>query len=445
MARKNVIKKYSPAFGIALMLLLMIGSFYAQDRFPRPEFESGYQRPLTTTPGPQARFFEVFDIFVLIAALGVASYLAFKKRSRSGIFWMTVFSAAYFGFFRNGCVCAIGSLQNVSAAVFYPGYFIPLSVIAFFVIPLIFALFFGRTFCSSVCPLGCIQDLVLLKAVKVPRWLSEILGVVPYIYLALAVLFAATGSAFIICRYDPFISIYRMTGDFNTLLYSFGFVGLSVFVGRPYCRFLCPYGVLLGWMSGLSKHHVTTTPNNCVLCRLCEDACPFDHIDKPASGKIGIAHSTNLKRIATVIVLIPLISTAAGWALSETHLIFSRMHPTVRLAEEVLLEDAGGRRTTSLETRTFRSKDKTKQELIDQAREIQNQFCLGGWFAGGFLGLLFSIKIIKFSIVRPRADYEINKISCYSCARCFESCPNEHVRLGNLNSEPVLDIKQITP
>jgi polyferredoxin len=58
---------------------------------------------------------------------------------------------------------------------------------------------------------------------------------------------------------------------------------LSTFIGRPYCRFLCPYGVLLGWLSRLSWSGVTITPDECVVCRLCEDACPFGAIE-PANA-----------------------------------------------------------------------------------------------------------------------------------------------------------------
>ncbi|MCB9511202.1 MAG: 4Fe-4S binding protein [Deferribacteres bacterium] len=427
-------KKYLSLLATTILLLFIVGSHYAQDRFPRPEFESQYQRPLTTTPSPQAHFFEIFDIFVLAGALGLASYFALKKRSRRGIFWLTVFSAAYFGFYRNGCVCAVGSLQNVSAALFYPGFLLPIGVIMFFVLPLIFALFFGRTFCAGVCPLGSMQDLVMLKTVKIPRWLSEVLSLTPYLYLGFAVLFAATGSAFIICRYDPFISIYRMTGDFSTMIYSLGFVGLSVFIGRPYCRFLCPYGVLLGWMSSLSKKHVTITPDTCVQCRLCEDACPFDYIDKPASGKIPEPRAQNRKRLAMYVFMLPLMILVGGYALSRLDFVFARLHPKVSLAEQIRQEERGAVPRTSLETQTFRTMGVPIETLLEQATEIEKRFHTGAWILGAFFGLVFGLRLIRLSLPQFRIDYEIDRTGCYSCARCFESCPNEQVRLQNVKN-----------
>jgi NosR/NirI family transcriptional regulator, nitrous oxide reductase regulator len=114
------------------VLLALHASVYAQDRFPRPEFETGYEYPEYQTPQHRSASLEYLDVFVLIAALGVTTWLALKKRSRTGLVWMSVFSLAYFGFYRLGCICAVGSVQNVSLALFNPGYTIPLTALLFF-------------------------------------------------------------------------------------------------------------------------------------------------------------------------------------------------------------------------------------------------------------------------------------------------------------------------
>ncbi len=434
-------------FLICLTCLFVAGVMsdsFAQDRFPRPEFDSEYQKPHTHAPGPQAKFFEIFDIFLLATLLGLTSYFVLKKRSRRAVFWISIFSLGYFGFYREGCVCAVGSLQNVSAALFLPSYVLPIGVIAFFILPLAFALFFGRTFCASVCPLGCMQDVVMLKPVKVPHWLSEVLGVLPYLYLGFAVLFATTGSAFIICRYDPFVSIFRLSNDFGTILYSAGFVGLSVFVARPYCRFLCPYGVLLGWMSSLSKKHASITPDYCTQCRLCEGSCDFGSIHKPSNGRIPERKAKSVKRLATLFILAPVMIIVSGWAVSNLDVLLSRMHPTVRTAEQVKLEDAGLVNQTTLESRTFRRMGTETSALYSEAQAIQKKFHTGGWFLGGFLGLFFATKLIRLSVLRPRIDYEINQTSCFSCARCFMSCPNEHIRLETLKGASLEPVERVS-
>ncbi len=198
----NIVPKRLSLFLIFFIFMLLFAavSIHAQDRFPRPEFESDYKLPLTTTPTPRAEFYQVLDIILLISALILASYFSIKKRSRTGLLSLTIFSLFYFGFLREGCVCAVGSIQNIAAALADSSFLLPTAVVVFFALPLIFALFFGRAFCAGVCPLGAMQEIMLQKPAKIPSWLAHVLGTLPYLYLGLAVLFASTGSAFIICR-----------------------------------------------------------------------------------------------------------------------------------------------------------------------------------------------------------------------------------------------------
>jgi polyferredoxin len=103
-------------------------------------------------------------------------------------------------------------------------------------------LFFGRSFCAGVCPLGAVQDAVLLRPVRVPEWLEASLRLLAWLYLSLAVLYAALGSALIICRYDPFVAFFRFNANPAMWVISLSMLLLSVFVGRPYCRFSVPAG-----------------------------------------------------------------------------------------------------------------------------------------------------------------------------------------------------------
>ena len=67
------------------IILLLTGLFITsglaaqQQRFPKPEFESGYVQPSPTTPEPRAWGMEYFDVFVLVAALLVISWFIFKS------------------------------------------------------------------------------------------------------------------------------------------------------------------------------------------------------------------------------------------------------------------------------------------------------------------------------------------------------------------------------
>jgi polyferredoxin len=55
---------------------------------------------------------------------------------------------------------------------------------------------------------------------------------------------------------------------------------LGVFVGRPYCRYLCPYGALLSILSRFSWRGVTVAGGKELDCGLCANACPYGAIEK---------------------------------------------------------------------------------------------------------------------------------------------------------------------
>jgi ferredoxin len=417
----------------ALLFSVLTSVAVAEQRFPPPEFESGHQLPVATTPAARAVLFQYLDVAVLAVCLGVASWLIYKRRSRKGLVALSIFSLLYFGFWKKGCVCAIGSLQNVSLALCDRSYAVPIGVVAFFVLPLLLALFAGRSFCAGVCPHGALQDLVLLKPVKVPPWLEQALSVLPYIYLGAGVLFAATGSAFIICQYDPFVPIFRMSGRSLMVLSGAALLLLGVFVGRPYCRFLCPYGALLKLGSMVAKWRVRVTPDYCTQCRLCEASCPFGAMREPqASPADAQALAKDRRRLAWMLALLPVLLVGGGWLGHQFGAPASRLHPTVSLADQLVraegtVPNLGPQSPDDLALERARQ---TPKEILTEAAGIRHRFDIGGWIFGAWVGLVIGAKLISLSVRRKRTDYEPDRGDCFACARCFEYCPNELVRRG---------------
>jgi ferredoxin len=422
--------KFVGALGVMLLLALMV---CAEQRFPPPDFENGYRLPSASTPAARQLWLQYADAGVLLAALGISVWLIYKKRSRRGLFWLSLFSLAYFGFYRKGCICPIGSPQNIVYGLFNPDYAVPTTVLIFCFAPIVVALFAGRAFCAGVCPQGALQDFMLIKPLAVPLWLEHALSVVPYMFLGAGLIYAGTGTGFVICRYDPFVPLFRLSGSIFILTFGAAFLLAGMFVGRPYCRFLCPYGGLLRLASLASKWRVRVTPDVCTQCRLCEQSCPFGAMREPAPAAAppnGLG--AERKRLGWLLVLLPVLVVVGGWAGSKLSPAAAQLHPTVALAERYLRQQSApvqyGLMTP--EALSLQRAEGNPQAILTAAADLRHRFALACLLFGGWTGLVIGLKLVALSVRPGRTDFEPDRGACVACARCFTACPNERVRLG---------------
>ena len=209
-----------------------------------------------------------------------------------------------------------------------------------------------------------------------------------------------------------------------------GFLVLGLFVGRPYCRYLCPYGAILRLCSRVSKRHVRIPPEECIKCRLCEDACPYGAIREPTVEQSPRERLKGRRRLAVLLAVFPLV-VAVGAVLGHftgrgrfRGCTRGRPWPSWSPASPATC------RRTSTRSRPSATPRRPPEELYAEARALHGQFGYAGAWLGGWVGLVIGVKLVYLSIRRRRDEYQPDRGNCVSCGRCFWYCPEEQVRLG---------------
>ena len=405
-------------------------------RFPKPDFTSGYQYPEITHGVPMEQLWNVVDVVLLVAMMSGVVWAAYRRRSRAVIYSTSIISVLYFGFFRSGCVCSIGSIQNVTLALTAPSYHLPWYVILIFLLPIVFTLLFGRVFCAGVCPLGALQELINVRNLRISKAVAATLGIIPWVYLAFTILYAATRSQFLICRFDPFVGIFRLGGDLGIIVFGIALLVMSVFVGRPFCQYLCPYGAVLSIFASLSYKKLRITDKTCINCGLCIRSCPVDAIRTPQKSKMKEARMTGVKRIIVFAILLPLFTIAGAFLVGKNSDALSKAHKSVYLYEQISevrgerLEGSGQETLNStpstlnsLEVETFNAQGRSIEELKAEVDIIKHQYSIYSYLAGALIGFVIGFKLLKLSLKRSRNTYEIDSARCTMCGKCFEYCP----------------------
>lgn len=399
------------------------GIAQAQNRFPKPDFESGYQYPDLQYAVPNEMLWVILDLLLLVALMGIVTWALYKKHTRGPIFWVSLISVGYFGFFREGCVCSIGSIQNIALALVDDSYHLPLTVLLFFLLPILFAYLFGRVFCAGVCPFGALQELVNVKNYRISEAITAALKVIPWLYLIFAVLYAVTRSQFIICQFDPFIGIFRLGGDMGLILFGALLLVMSIFTGRPFCRFLCPYGALLSLFSSVSIWKIKLTRKSCINCELCHNSCPVDAIRPPYANKLKESRSTGVRRLLAYFVVLPVMIIAGALLMRMASPNLSRAHKDVRLYDQVIQHEAQPEEELSLELEAFYGQGRSVEEITALYEAKVTEYRFWCTIAGALMGLVIGLALIRLSVKRSRKQYEINHANCVACGQCFSYCP----------------------
>ncbi len=166
----------------------------------------------------------------------------------------------------------------------------PAGFFIFFAIVFV-SIVFGKAFCSWLCPVGFLSELIgdfgdkiFKKKIKLPRWLDYPLRSLKY--LLLGFLFYSVFVLMSTVAIKSFLnSPYNLVSDIK-MFYFFADISrtslivlsilflLSIPIRNFWCRYLCPYGALLGITSILSPNKIKRNASSCIDCNLCNKACP---------------------------------------------------------------------------------------------------------------------------------------------------------------------------
>jgi len=157
---------------------------------------------------------------------------------------------------------------------------------------------FKKGFCSWVCPVGFISEMVgnigdkLFKhRLKLPKWLDYPLRGLKYLLLAFflyAVFYAMSPDQvreFVASPYNKVADIKMLKFFTEIDVFALWTIGglfvLSIILRGFWCRYLCPYGGLLGLFSLAAPTKIRRDENLCINCTRCAKVCPsFIKVDK---------------------------------------------------------------------------------------------------------------------------------------------------------------------
>jgi polyferredoxin len=147
-----------------------------------------------------------------------------------------------------------------------------------------------KSFCSWLCPVGTVSEYLwklgrklFRRSFTVPLWLDLALRSVKYFLLAFFLFIVFTMTAQDLG--DFLVSPFGIVADVKMLNFflNIGTLGIvvlaalvvfSVLIQNFWCRFLCPYGALMGIVSILSPVKIRRDAQACIDCGKCNKACP---------------------------------------------------------------------------------------------------------------------------------------------------------------------------
>jgi polyferredoxin len=219
-------------------------------------------------------------IYALVM-IGVIVYLWYSGRWRQKITWLLLVISVSLGFLIFSPVLPWQFQQLVLGDVEGLGGPLIVGVIGLAIF-LLLTFVVGRFYCGYICPVGTIQEIashapVPKVSLRPKKGFMAVRAVFFILFLVMAFVFS--DSLLALFGIQDFFYLALTVGTFVFII----ILLLSMTLYRPFCRLICPYGVLLSlsaWKAMLKIHRTTA----CIDCKKCEKVCPTDEA-KREDGK----------------------------------------------------------------------------------------------------------------------------------------------------------------
>lgn len=163
---------------------------------------------------------------------------------------------------------------------------------------IVISILLGRIYCSTVCPIGTLQDVVIRLRWKLPRFRRPFSYQPPrrvrYHILIIYVICLLVGVVAVIYWIEPWsimcnicsitnpdavggtwieLGMGAVAGIVAGIVSAILLVVCALFTGRGFCTVVCPIGTALGCLEPVTLYHIEIDPDKCINCMKCEEVC----------------------------------------------------------------------------------------------------------------------------------------------------------------------------
>lgn len=187
-------------------------------------------------------------------------------------------------------ICPFGGVETLYNLATIGDYVknIQASSVVILSLSLVLAILFGPVICGWVCPLGSLQEWTGIIGKKIfkkkynhfmhPKT-DQYLRYFRYLILVWVIYVTARSGTLIFKNVDPYYALFNFfTGEVAvTALIILGLtIAGSLFIERPWCKYACPYGAVLGLTNKFRIFIIKRSSSTCIDCKKCDRECPMN-------------------------------------------------------------------------------------------------------------------------------------------------------------------------